>query len=133
MHEAGHWVFAIFGDTIGTFGGTLMQLLMPVIFVIAFLRQSDYFGAAFGLGWLADNLFGVAIYIADARKMLLPLLGGDNVGHDWNNLLSKFGLLEYDAEIALAVKFSAVIIMSVALVFGLMILWEMYKSREKLN
>ncbi len=29
----------------------------------------------------------------------LPLLGGNSVYHDWNYLLSKIGLLQYDAEV----------------------------------
>src|SRR2546422_2587738 len=41
IHEFGHPLFGLFGEFIGVLGGTLMQLLMPAIFVGYFWRQGD--------------------------------------------------------------------------------------------
>jgi hypothetical protein len=41
MHETGHLVFAPFGETMGILGGSLLQVLLPLVFVLAFVRQRD--------------------------------------------------------------------------------------------
>ena len=91
VHEAGHVVFAVFGDTPGLLGGTLLQLLVPAVFVGSFLRRRMTFeGAVCGI-WLAESLMYTGRYIGDARALQLPLLGEI---HDWNELLIRGGLLE---------------------------------------
>lgn len=96
FHEAGHWIFGIFGDFIGLLGGTLMELLVPAAVTLHFIFQRHWLSAAFGCWWLSTALLSVSIYAADAQERLLPLLGGDYVMHDWFHILSQFGLLQYD-------------------------------------
>ena len=43
------------------------------------------------LFWTGESITDVAIYMADARTMALPLVGGGH--HDWNYLLGTLGLL----------------------------------------
>jgi len=43
--------------------------------------------------WCGYNIVNVSYYMADAVLMQLPLLGGDNVIHDWNYLLTSLNLL----------------------------------------
>jgi hypothetical protein len=105
FHEAGHVIFLPFGDFLHILGGSLGQLLMPLIVTLAFLRQGDPFGAAVGLWWLGQSTMDVAIYIHDARALELPLLGGgtgydDPDRHDWNHLLGRLGWLRRDHAIA---------------------------------
>jgi len=38
-----------------------------------------------------ENLVNISVYMADARDLRLPLVGGGD--HDWNNLFHAFGLL----------------------------------------
>ncbi len=130
VHEAGHFLFMFFGETMHILGGTLTQLAIPVICLIAFASENELFGISFCLVWLADNLFGVAVYIADARARELPLLGGNAVGHDWYALLSKWGIINYDIFIGGIIRFVATIIMAFAIGFSAMLLWEMYKNRN---
>lgn len=132
MHEAGHWIFVFFGETIRTLGGTLLQFIVPLVCLLAFLFQREYFEASFCLGWISDNLFGIAAYIADARARILPLLGDNVDGHDWYNLLGGWGLLNYGTAIAGCVKFFAVSFMSTAILFGLLLLWKMHYNKKAL-
>ncbi|MBF1802367.1 zinc ribbon domain-containing protein [Alloalcanivorax profundimaris] len=106
FHEAGHVVFGVFGRFIGSLGGTLGQLLIPVICGIALLRRPDTFGAAVCLWWFGQNFLDIAPYMADARAGQLPLVGG-NYGrsspygfHDWEFLLGETGLLAWDKALA---------------------------------
>jgi hypothetical protein len=50
--------------------------------------------------WLGASLANVALYIADARAQELPLLGGENVIHDWWYLLTEWDMLSQNLAIA---------------------------------
>ncbi|MFL5478650.1 MAG: hypothetical protein ACJ79X_06515 [Gemmatimonadaceae bacterium] len=115
IHEFGHMLFMpfgipILGGTMVILGGSLTQVMFPLIFVVYFLRKKedgarrDVFAAMVCLWWSAINLLDVAIYCADSRAGQLMLLNGltgeESDGHDWYNLLSGWGLLEHDTAIA---------------------------------
>ncbi len=97
IHEFGHLAFAFGGETIGILGGTLMQLIVPSLFLIYYLKRTDFFSSSFCIFWIGDNFINISRYIRDARSMALPLVGGGE--HDWNILLTKWGLLENDIQI----------------------------------
>ncbi len=96
IHEGGHGVFKIFGSFIYTLGGSLMQILIAGLFIFYFYSNKKLFGVQVSLVFLAENLFNISKYAADAQAQKLPLLGGNKVYHDWHFLLSKMGILEYD-------------------------------------
>nr|NIW43442.1 zinc ribbon domain-containing protein [Gammaproteobacteria bacterium]NIX54537.1 zinc ribbon domain-containing protein [candidate division Zixibacteria bacterium] len=106
FHEAGHIIFSIFGRLIKSLGGTLGQVLIPVIVTIAFLLKQNPFGATVGLWWTGQSLMDIAPYINDARAQRLILLGGvtgrdaPRGFHDWNFILGELGLLKADHAIA---------------------------------
>jgi hypothetical protein len=115
IHEFGHMLFMPFGiqflgNTMVILGGSLTQVAFPLIFVGYFLRKRedgrrvDVFAAMVCLWWSAINLLDVSIYCADSRAGELMLLDGltgkESDGHDWNNLLTRWGLLEHDTVIA---------------------------------
>ncbi len=95
IHEAGHIVFIPFGLFMTILGGSLLQILFPILFAIYFYRQQQYFSASLLLFWIGQNILNISVYAADAIVMQLPLLGGDNAGHDWNNLLAMTDTLKY--------------------------------------
>lgn len=128
FHEAGHFLFSFFGEFINILGGTLMQILIPTIFSFYFYHNKEYFSSSLLLFWLSQNFFNISVYAGDAIKMELPLLGGDNVGHDWNNLLSITNLLKYTDQIASLIYFIGIIILIFAIVFSLK-----YSLKEKIN
>lgn len=105
FHEAGHVFFMPFGRFMMFLGGSLSQILMPLVCLGTFLLKTrDPFGASVALWWMAENLMDVAPYINDARALDLMLLGGvtgkETDGHDWENILSMLGWLQYDHRIA---------------------------------
>jgi hypothetical protein len=102
IHEAGHPIFGLLGETIGIWGGTIMELLVPLIFAVYFASRGETPGAAFSAFWFGENFVYIAVYIADARALALPLVGGGE--HDWNTILSGMGLLQQDKTIADVVR-----------------------------
>lgn len=99
IHEAGHFIFIFFGQFIDILGGSLLQVLIPLLFAIYFFLRRDNFAGGLILMWVGQNITEVARYVSDATVMQIPLLGGDGVIHDWNYLLSTTGLLEYTSTI----------------------------------
>ena len=96
FHEAGHLALAPFGETMHFLGGTLGQLAVPIGLALYFLLgKRQPYAAAVCLWWAGQNLVGIARYMADARDLALPLVGGGD--HDWNNLFYTFGLLGEDS------------------------------------
>jgi hypothetical protein len=115
IHEFGHMLFMPFGiqflgNTMMILGGSLTQVAFPLIFFGYFLRKHDdaprpdVFAAMVCLWWSGINLLSVAIYCADSRAGQLMLIDGstgqESDGHDWNNLLTRWGLLQQDTVIA---------------------------------
>lgn len=97
FHEAGHILFMPFGQWVTVLGGTLGQLLMPLVLAGALLLTNrDPFGAAIGLWFLGVSLLDVAPYMYDALHPQLTLLNGqtgEEGGHDWIYLFASMGLL----------------------------------------
>jgi hypothetical protein len=108
VHETGHLVFAPFGEVVGVLGGTVGQLLMPLLFLGYFLRRDDRFAAAIVGGWVAQNLWTISIYVADARAQALPLVGGGV--HDWGYLLGRAGWLPHDVAFARGIHAAGVLL-----------------------
>jgi hypothetical protein len=96
IHEAGHIFFMLFGRFIHFAGGTLMQILLPSLIAWYFLRNNYRTGVQISLLWLGQNFINISVYAADARARVLPLLGGNKVGHDWHYMLGELNILEYD-------------------------------------
>jgi len=98
VHEGGHFLFAWLGETISLWGGTILQLAVPLAVVAYAAKQEEPAGAALALVWFFENFLNVARYMADARTQALPLVGG-NI-HDWGAILGGLGLLRYDVILA---------------------------------
>jgi hypothetical protein len=107
FHEAGHIIFAPLGSFMMTLGGSLLQVIVPLVCAWAFLfQQSDRFGASICVWWAGENLLDLSPYIGDARSLQLMLLGGPAAeveGHDWEAILTALGWLHLDHTIARAV------------------------------
>jgi len=128
FHEAGHVFFIFFGTFFSFLGGTLGQLLVPIIVLVSFLRRADFFGATFALWWIGENLADISVYIGDARAQQIPLLGGE---HDWAYILGELDLLRYDAAIAKMIWTLGVFMMIAALFLGFLFLWRKYTETQR--
>lgn len=137
FHEAGHIIFRPFGSFVHSLGGTLGQLLVPMICLLVLLfKTRDPVGAAVFLWWFGQNFLDIAPYINDARALQLPLLGG-NVGHsspygfhDWEYLLTESGLLRYDHALASASHTLGSLVMLLAVVWGGAVLRRQFHRRS---
>jgi hypothetical protein len=115
-------------------GGTLGQLIMPVVAGVALLRTNrDAFGASLALWWFGQSMMDCAPYINDARDLKLMLLGGgtgaDRPGiHDWENILLDLGLIEHDRRIAFAVDKLGEFLLLLGLAWGARVLWLQYRA-----
>ena len=70
--------FAPFGDFMRSLGGTLGQMIRPMVCCLVLLfKTRDPFGAAAVLGWFGENFIDLAPCINDAGTGELPLLGGN--------------------------------------------------------
>ncbi len=97
IHEAGHVVLGFLGTILGVLGGTILQLIFPLAFVVYFWRRHQRFEAGVCGVWAAESAMHTARYMADAELQLLPLVGGHI--HDWNWLLTRAGLLGWCEEL----------------------------------
>ena len=86
IHEAGHFVFRIFGQWIHMFGGSLFQVLVPLALTIVSFRKSPS-RATLPLYWTGESMVNLSVYIADAPYKQLKLIAKGLV-HDWNWLLA---------------------------------------------
>lgn len=102
LHEAGHPLFSLFSDRMTVYGGTLAQMGFPLAALSSFYRRRESLSCAFSVMWLGENLFNIAVYMADARTQLLPLVG--NGEHDWAEIFSRWGVLNQDTGIAAMVR-----------------------------
>jgi hypothetical protein len=105
VHEGGHLLFSPFGQWLMIAGGSLTQVLAPVVAALLLLRQGDRYGVAVVGTWLAYSLTNLSEYVGDARAMALQLVGfSDDPIHDWHYLLGSMHLLPYDTRLALLVR-----------------------------
>src|SRR5436853_4239847 len=133
IHEFGHMLFMpfgipILGRTMVILGGSLTEVAFPLPFVGYFLRERvdggrrDVFAAMVCLWWSAIGLLATAIYCADSRAGKLMLLDGltgqESDGHDWYNLLDRWGLLEHDTQIARWMRMIAFLMCVVSIIIA---------------
>jgi hypothetical protein len=99
FHEAGHVIFRLFGEFSSVLGGTLGQLLMPLVMLIALLRHNhDMLGASLAFWLFGVSLLDVAPYVYDAFDPQIVLLNGatgEEGGHDWIYILRVLGILQH--------------------------------------
>lgn len=122
FHEAGHVVFSPFGRFMTVLGGSLLQILIPLIVAGAFVRERQLFNAAVCTWWAGQNMLDVAVYMADARALRLVLLGGKTgaevEGHDWEYLLTALGVIHRDRVIGLWTHYLGVLVMVASIGFA---------------
>lgn len=126
FHEAGHVFVGFLSTRLEPYGGTLGQLLFPVALAVSFWRKGQKTAAAACSIWFFENWFNIARYMADARALKLPLVGGGD--HDWNTIFQRWDLLQYDTRIAAWVN--ALGWVGMGLTCG-WLLWQAWRDRRR--
>jgi hypothetical protein len=133
FHEAGHVLFMPFGEFMTILGGSLFQVLFPLIVATAFLWQHrNTFGAVVGVWWAGVALLDVAPYIYDSWEPQLVLLGGrtgEDGPHDWIYLLNVLGQRRSGQSLGLLTHHLGALVVGAALVWGGLLLWKAYRER----
>jgi hypothetical protein len=112
FHEFGHPFFGIFSQRLAVYGGTMGQLIFPIVVSLKFFRDENTFSFSVGLLWLFENFLNIATYMRDARAQALPLVG--NGEHDWTEIFTRWNVLENDIRLS-----NSVIKLTVLAVLGL--------------
>src|SRR5437764_5372044 len=76
FHEAGHPIIGLFSSRLEPNGGTIGQLVFPCILAVSFWRKGNPLAVAAAAIGFFENWLNIASYMADARTMALPLVGG---------------------------------------------------------
>jgi len=97
IHEAGHPLFSVFGYTVMILGGTLGELIAPLLCASFFFFQRQTYGLVFSVFWFFENFLYIGTYMSDARTLSLPIVNSDE--SDWTILFTQWGVLDYDQKI----------------------------------
>jgi hypothetical protein len=127
FHEAGHPIVGLVSTRLEPYGGTVGQLVFPCVLAVSFWRKGQSLGFAVACIWFFENWFNIARYMADARKLELPLVGGGD--HDWNTIFTRWNLLQDDTRIA-----AAVTLVGWAGIFAVCawVVWRAWQDRRRL-
>ena len=131
FHEMGHLLFAWAPHFITVLMGSVFQVAVPVIVIIVFYRQPDYFGMSVGGIWLSYSLWELSDYVGDARSQDLPLVGfasAEDLEHDWHYLLGKLHMLPADHFLAFVLKVLALAAGAASLAFAV---WLFHLMRSE--
>ena len=131
FHEFGHLLFIPLGEFMMILGGSLFQVLLPLLLTLVFVfKQKDTFAGSITLWWCGQSFIDVSPYIADAQYRSLPLVGGGGEeSHDWGNLLTMLDALEHAPAVANASFTFGSFIILVALAWGG---WILKLQRQRL-
>lgn len=133
FHEAGHTIFSFFGQFINILMGSGFQTLLPLCIVVYFFITQQKISGSLTLLWVGQNIMNVSVYVGDSIRMQLPLLGGDNVIHDWNYLLSTLHILKYTDTIAKVLYMSGIMIVTLGTILALYYVFAVQEDLSQKN
>lgn len=117
FHELGHMLAMPWApQSVVAFAGSFLQVALPLALGVYFgFARRDRVSAAIMLAWAGCSANNVSVYIYDATRRVLPLLGGQD-GHDWAYLLGPgvWNALGSTDAIAMGVRVFSVLLMAAA-------------------
>ncbi len=127
IHEAGHFFFRIFGDTMYILGGSIMQVLVPFVwFIVAWREESA--NAPVAVFFTGVSLVDVSIYVRDAETRILPLLGGHHTKHDWATFLGDHDMLDWGVPLGNLFFFVGLFAALGAMIWGVNLSLKLYQQ-----
>jgi hypothetical protein len=99
---------------------------------VLLVKSKDPFGSSICFWWVGENFLDISIYMNDAERMWLPLLGG-RFGHsapygvhDWNYIFTELNVLGLCQYFAKFVFFLGFLIIIISLMWALILLINHY-------
>lgn len=90
LHQLGHMLTYANSDVTSGLAGSIAQVAIPLMVAIYFfLRRGDWVLAGVFLAWAATSALEVSLYVADAPKPTMEVLGDDK--NDWTLILGPKG------------------------------------------
>jgi hypothetical protein len=111
VHEVGHLLTGFLPDLVMFLAGSAAQVAVPLALGAYFLwGRKEWASAGFCTAWAATSARDVGVYIADAPRQALPLIGGGT--HDWAWLLGRpgFNCLDQAGAIARGVEIGGLVL-----------------------
>jgi hypothetical protein len=133
FHEMGHLAFSWSPHFIYSIMGSVFQIAIPIICIIYFARQPDYYGMSVGGFWLSYSLYELSAYVGDARSKDLPLVGfaaSEDLEHDWAYLLGAMRMLPMDHAFAFLLRAAGFVAGIGSCAFAVWLLITMARSRN---
>ncbi len=105
IHEISHILFAFTNDVLAAAVGSISEVVVTSLVVLAAWQYRSYWLMVFGLLWVMLAMMSMANYMIDAIDRAMPLLGmvPDPV-HDWHFVFSELGWLSASRAIGTTVK-----------------------------
>lgn len=108
IHELGHLVFRLLGETMSFVMGSGAQLLVPLGLAAYFwFWQRHHIASGLMMVWAATSAQDASVYIADAPYRSIELIGGT---HDWWWLLRRWDKIGWANELARGVWLAGLLI-----------------------
>jgi hypothetical protein len=134
FHEFGHILFMPLGEFMMLLGGSIFQVLLPLLLGAYFVvKNRDPFAGALMLWWAAAGILDTAPYIYDAwepRHVLLTGRTGDTGAHDFIDTLGDLGLLHKAQALGRATHAFGVLVMLAALAWGAWLLRRQHQASK---
>jgi hypothetical protein len=133
IHEFGHLIVFWAPQLLVQAAGSVLQVALPLCLGVYFWLRHDRLAVVLTVAWAAESLNNVSVYVYDATRMVLPLVGddGSGAGHDWHNILGRLGLLEHTDGIAYTVRGLSCLLFAAAV--GLAAWWWTKARRGSLD
>jgi hypothetical protein len=128
IHETGHLLFRPFGEFIMVGGGSLFQMIVPLVFTGYFVWNKKFYSAAIVLFWVGQSILNVFVYASDAVSMQIVLISGltgsEGSFHDWNYLLTETGLINSTRTVAGLIRFLGTLTIIAAVILSVRFSFE---------
>lgn len=120
VHEVSHILFSFLLPILTAAAGSLSEIALASLIVVAAIKGNSRWAMVFGLLWLMMAFISMGNYMADARAQLMPLMGpSPDLVHDWHFVFGELGWLNADVVIGTTMKVIGWIIGAAALAYGL--------------
>ena len=127
IHEAGHFFFRMFGDSLYILGGSIMQVLVPFVWFLVARREESAL-APVAVYFTGVSLVDVSVYARDAETRILPLLGGSHSKHDWATFLGDHDMLDWGVPLGNVFFFLGLALSLSAIGWGVKFSYKLYQQ-----